>query len=250
MNGSPRRVAIFGATSAIAQAVARVYARGGAHFALVARHPERLRVVAADLAVRGGTVALETTAELTELSRHAALVEAAVEALGGIDVALVAHGVLPDQEECRSNAQAAVDSWNVNFVSAASLMEALATRMAPGTRGVLAVLSSVAGERGRAKNYVYGAAKAALTTYASGLGQRLHGSGLAVVTVKPGPVETPMTAGRGFEKRVLADVDAVGAQIHRALERRKRVVYVPGRWRWVFAVIRLLPVRLFERLGF
>jgi short-subunit dehydrogenase len=248
MNGSPRRVVIFGATSAIAQAVAREYARGGAHFALVARRPERLRVVAADLTVRGGTVALETTAELTDLSHHAGLVEAALEALGGIDVALVAHGVLPDQEECQRNAQAAVDSWNVNFGSPASLMEALATRLTPG--GVLAVLSSVAGERGRAKNYVYGAAKAALTVYASGLGQRMRGSGLTVVTVKPGPVETPMTAGRGLKKRVLADVDAVGAQIHRALERRKRIVYVPGRWRWVFAVIRLLPVRLFERLEF
>jgi decaprenylphospho-beta-D-erythro-pentofuranosid-2-ulose 2-reductase len=247
---SPRRVAIFGATSAIAQVVAREYARQGAHFALVARHPERLRVVAADLAVRGGTVALQATAELTELGQHGALVDSAVEALGGIDVALVAHGVLPDQEECQRNALAAAEAWKVNFVSAASLLEALATRLTPGRRAVLAVLSSVAGERGRAKNYVYGSAKAALTTYASGLGQRLHGSGLTVVTVKPGPVETPMTAGRGFDKRLLADVDAVGAQIHRALERGKRTVYVPGRWRWVFAIIRLLPVRLFERLGF
>jgi decaprenylphospho-beta-D-erythro-pentofuranosid-2-ulose 2-reductase len=237
---SPRRVAIFGATSAIAQAVAREYARQGAHFALVARHPERLRVVAADLAVRGGTVALQATAELTELGQHGALVDSAVEALG----------VLPDQEECQRNALAAAEAWKVNFVSAASLLEALATRLTPGRRAVLAVLSSVAGERGRAKNYVYGSAKAALTTYASGLGQRLHGSGLTVVTVKPGPVETPMTAGRGFDKRLLADVDAVGAQIHRALERGKRTVYVPGRWRWVFAIIRLLPVRLFERLGF
>jgi decaprenylphospho-beta-D-erythro-pentofuranosid-2-ulose 2-reductase len=250
MSGSPRRVAIFGATSAIAQAVARVYARGGAHFALVARRPERLRVVAADLAVRGGTVALQATDELTDLSHHGALVESAVEALGGIDVALVAHGVLPDQERCQGDAAAAVDSWNVNFVSAASLMEALTARMAPAGQGVLAVLSSVAGERGRSKNYVYGAAKAALTTYASGLGQRLRGSGLTVVTVKPGPVETPMTAGRGYEKRLLADVDRVGRQIHRALERRERTVYVPGRWRWIFAVIRLLPVGLFERLRF
>jgi decaprenylphospho-beta-D-erythro-pentofuranosid-2-ulose 2-reductase len=249
MTGSPRRVAIFGATSAIAQAVARVYARNGAHFALVARRPERLRVVAADLTVRGGTVALQATDELTDLSHHGALVEAAVEALGGIDVALVAHGVLPDQERCQRDAAAAVDSWNVNFVSAASLMEVLAARMATAGQGVLAVLSSVAGERGRSKNYVYGAAKAALTTYASGLGQRLRGSGVTVVTVKPGPVETPMTVGR-YERRLLADVDRVGMQIHRALERRERIVYVPGRWRWVFAVIRLLPVGLFERLRF
>jgi short-subunit dehydrogenase len=250
MSEGPRRVAIFGATSAIAQAVARNYARQGAHFALFARRPEHLHAVAADLTVRGGTVALETTEELTNVSRHPALVDAAGAALGGIDVALVAHGMLPDQEQAQADRKAAAESWEVNFVSPASLMESLAAWMAPAGQGVLAVLSSVAGERGRARNYVYGAAKAALTIYAGGLGHRLKGSGLTVVTVKPGPVETPMTEGRGFSKRLLADVDAVGAEVHRALERRKRVVYVPGRWRWVFAVIRMLPVRLFERLRF
>ena len=113
---------------------------------------------------------------------------------------------------------------------------------------MLGLLSSVAGERGRADNYVYGSAKAALTAYASGLGHRLRGTGVTVLTVKPGPVDTPMTAGRAFRPGMLADVDVVGRRIHRALERGERVLYVPGKWRWIMAVIRALPIRVFERL--
>ena len=192
VSSEPRRVVIFGATSGIAQAVAREYARRGARLVLVARAPERLAAVADPL-----------------LSRA---------------------------------------TWEANFVSAASLAERVAERMAEAKHGVLGLLSSVAGERGRADNYVYGASKAALTAYASGLGHRLRGTGVKVVTVKPGPVDTPMTARRTIRSGLLADVDVVGASIHQALERGERVVYVPRKWRWIMAVIRSLPLRLFERL--
>ncbi len=246
----PRRVLVLGATSAIAQAVARVYAAAGARLALVARSREHLATVAADLAVRGGEVVLQRSVDLCELDRHRTLVAEAEQALDGLDVVLVAHGVLPDQEACLEDPRRAVGSWDANFVSAAQLMEAAAERMATAGRGVLGVLSSVAGDRGRADNYVYGAAKAALSTYAGGLGHRLHGSGVTVLTIKPGPVDTPMTAGRNLSRRLVADVDMVGRRIHRALERRERVLYVPAKWRWIMAVIRALPIRLFERLRF
>ena len=239
---------VLGATSGIAQAVARVYASEGARLALVARSREHLETVAADLSVRGAQVVLQRTADLCELERHRALVTEAEQALDGLDVVLIAHGVLPDQLACQEEPRRAVASWDVNFVSAARLMEVAAERMAAAGQGTLAVLSSVAGERGRADNYVYGAAKAALTAYASGLGHRLRGTGVIVVTVKPGPVDTPMVAGRALNPRLVADVDVVGRRIHRALERGERVVYVPGKWRWIMAVIRALPVRLFERL--
>jgi short-subunit dehydrogenase len=245
---TPRRVLILGATSGIAQAVARVYAAGGARLALVARSREHLASVAADLVVRGGEVVLQQSADLCELDRHRALVAEAEGALDGLDVVLVAHGMLPDQKICEVDRQRAVASWDVNFVSAASLMEAVAERLVAAGRGTLGVLSSVAGERGRADNYVYGAAKAALTAYASGLGHRLRGTGVTVVTLKPGPVDTPMIAGRGVPARLVIDVDTAGRRIHRALERGERVVYVPGRWRWIMAVLRALPIRLFERL--
>jgi len=245
-----RRVLILGATSGIAQAVARVYAASGARLALVARSREHLGAVAADLSVRGGEVVLQRAADLCDLARHRTLVAEAVQALDGLDVVLVAHGVLPDQQACQEDPRKAISSWDANFTSAASLMEAAAERMAVAENGVLGVLSSVAGERGRADNYVYGAAKAAITAYASGLGHRLHGTGVTVVTIKPGPVDTPMVAGRNLSPRLVADVDAVGRRIHRALERGERVVYVPGKWRLIMAVIRALPIRIFERMRF
>jgi len=245
---TPRRVLVLGATSGIAQAVARVYAAGGARLALVARSREHLATVASDLAVRGGEVVLQRSIDLCELDRHRTLLAEAETALDGLDVVLVAHGLLPDQQACQEDPRRSVASWDVNFVSAATLMEAAAERMAAAGRGTLGVLSSVAGERGRADNYVYGAAKAALTTYASGLGHRLRGTGVTVVTLKPGPVDTPMIRGRNISPGLVADVDVVGRRIHRALERGERVVYVPGKWRWIMAVLRALPVRLFERL--
>jgi short-subunit dehydrogenase len=245
---TPRRVLVLGATSGIAQAVARVYAAGGARLALVARSREHLAAVAGDLAVRGAEVVLQRSLDFCELDRHRTLLAEAETALAGLDVVLVAHGVLPDQQACQEDSRRAVASWDVNFVSAASLMEAAADRMAAAGRGTLGVLSSVAGERGRADNYVYGAAKAALTSYASGLGHRLRGTGVTVVTLKPGPVDTPMIRGRTLSPGLVADVDVVGRRIHRALERGERLVYVPGKWRWIMAVLRALPVRLFERL--
>ncbi len=216
---TPRRVLVLGATSGIAQAVARVYAAQGARLALVARSREHLAAVAADLAVRGAEVVLQRSADLCELERQRTLVAEAEQALDGLDVVLVAHGILPDQQACQDDPRRAVASWDVNFVSAATLMEAAAERMARAGRGTLGVLSSVAGERGRADNYVYGAAKAALTAYASGLGHRLHGTGVTVLTIKPGPVDTPMVAGRnaltpaggGRGRRGAADPPGPGA---------------------------------------
>jgi short-subunit dehydrogenase len=243
-----RRVLVLGATSAIAQAVARVYAASGARLALVARSREHLSTVASDLSVRGAEVLLQRSIDLCELDRHRTLVAEAEAALDGLDVVLVAHGVLPDQQACQQDPSRAVASWDVNFVSAASLMEAAAERLAAAGRGTLGVLSSVAGDRGRADNYVYGAAKAALTAYASGVGHRLRGTGVTVVTIKPGPVDTPMIRGRVLSPGLVADVDVVGRRIHGALERGERVVYVPGKWRWIMGVLRALPVRLFERL--
>ena len=249
MNGR-QRVLVLGATSAIAQAVARVYAAAGARLALVARSRDHLSTVAADLTVRGAEIVFQRAMDLCEVERHRSLVAEAEQALEGFDVVLVAHGVLPDQQACQEDPRRAIASWDVNFASAATLMEAAAERMVVAENGVLGVLSSVAGDRGRAGNYVYGAAKAALTTYASGLGHRLRGSGVTVVTIKPGPVDTPMVAGQTLPGRLVADVDVVGRRIHRALERRERVVYVPGKWRWIMAVIRALPLRIFERMRF
>lgn len=245
---APTRILILGATSAIAQAVARRYAQGGARLALVARNRQYLDVVAADLRIRGASALWTDVADLLDLERHTALVDRAQQALGGLDVALVAHGVLPVQAEALADSRVASLCWQTNFVSAASLLEAVGRRMEEAGRGTLGVLSSVAGDRGRAENYVYGASKAALSAYAGGLGQRLSPKGVRVVTVKPGPVATPMTVGRVSRPRLLADVDDVAGRIHRALQAGWPVVYAPAYWRLIMTVLQLLPTRLFDRL--
>jgi decaprenylphospho-beta-D-erythro-pentofuranosid-2-ulose 2-reductase len=244
----PRRVLILGATSAIAQAVARLYAREGARLGLVARNRQYLDAVASDMRVRGASALWTEAADLLDSERHVALIDKAQQALGGLDVALLAHGVLPVQAEALADRRIAEVCWQTNFVSAASLLEVVGRHMEEAGQGTLGVLSSVAADRGRAGNYFYGASKAALSTYASGLGQRLSPKGVRVVLVKPGPVDTPMTAGRPTLGGLVADVDDVGRRIHKGLERGWRVFYAPAYWRLIMGVLKLLPTALFERL--
>jgi short-subunit dehydrogenase len=241
------RVFIAGATSAIAQGVARRYAARGARLHLVGRHRERLEAVRLDLVARGAASATSEVADLADLEAHAALVANAVQALGAIDVALVAHGVLPDQAACEASFPEARRAIDTNFTSAASLAAELARAMAARKGGTLAVIGSVAGDRGRQSNYVYGTAKGALAIFLQGLRHRMHASGVKVLTVKPGFVDTPMT--RDFPKGPLwASADRVAGAIVAAIDRgASREIYVPGFWRVIMAIIRALPERIFVR---
>ncbi len=241
------RVAIFGATSAIAQATARLLAKRGARLHLVARDAAKLEAVRADLAVRGAGAVTTALADLDDPSRHAALVDAAIEALGGLDAALIAQGILPDQAEAARDPESARRSLHTNFVAPALLIGVLAERLEARGAGTLVAISSVAGDRGRASNYIYGSAKAALSTYLDGLRGRLHARGVRVVTIKPGFVDTPMTA--HFRKGALwASPARVAEGIVRAMERGTAVAYVPWFWRPIMLVIRLIPEAIFVRL--
>ena len=241
------RVLVIGATSAIAQAVARVYARRGARLVIVGRDATKLEAVRADLAARGAAQAHAIVADLADVERHAAIVDEAAAALAGIDVALVAHGVLPDQARCAVSFADARRALDLNFTSAASVAHELANRFEKSRHGTLAVIGSVAGDRGRQSNYVYGAAKGALAIYLQGLRPRLHGSGVKVLTIKPGFVDTPMTA--AFPKGPLwASPEAVARGIVRAIDRgASGEIYVPGFWRLIMAIIRAVPEKLFVR---
>ncbi|HLV61002.1 MAG TPA: SDR family oxidoreductase [Fredinandcohnia sp.] len=243
-----KRIAIFGATSAIAQACARIWAARGDALFLVGRKAERLEAIAGDLGVRGAKSVRFEAHDLADLEAHPALVDHAFEALGGIDVALVAHGALGDPVLLAQDAALAAENIALNFVSAASLLTCLANRMEAQGGGSLAVISSVAGDRGRQSNYVYGSAKAGLTAFASGLRNRLHRRGVHVLTVKPGMVDTPMTA-HMKKSALFASPEAVAKGIVRAIDRRKDVVYVPGFWRAIMWVIRSIPERVFKRLS-
>lgn len=243
-----KRIVIFGATSAIAQETARLWAARGDAFYLVGRDATRLESVAADLRVRGAASVQVEAQDLSRTDAHEALVERAAEALEGIDVALVAYGSLGDQALSEQDFSHAERELQTNFLSAASLLGHLGNRLEAQRTGTLAVISSVAGDRGRASNYVYGAAKAGLTAYASGLRNRLQRSGVAVVTIKPGFVDTPMTA-HVPKGPLFVSPEVVAKGIVRAVDRRRDVVYLPWFWRPIMWVIRTIPERVFKRLS-
>src|SRR5450830_1164791 len=201
-----KNILIIGATSAIATACARLWVAQGATFFLVGRTAEKLSQVAADLSARGATVHTHVL-DLTQFDQHAAMLDACYAALGQVDIALVAHGTLPDQKACEQDAQLAVKELNNNGLSVIALLTDLANRTEAKKSGCIAVISSVAGDRGRPSNYLYGAAKGAVTDFCSGLRGRLFKTGVHVLTIKPGFVDTPMTQGLALPKLLLATPD-------------------------------------------
>jgi decaprenylphospho-beta-D-erythro-pentofuranosid-2-ulose 2-reductase len=240
-------VLIIGATSGIAQAVARLYAEQGASFVLLARNAGRLEAVAADLRVRGADDVLTIAADLSQPSEHARLGSEIARRMPDVDVALLAYGVLPDQTVCERSFTDVHEAIRVNYGSALSWLTLLANAMEPKGKGVIAVLSSVAGDRGRRSNYVYGSTKAGLDVFLSGLRARLARSGVHVLTVKPGFVDTPMTAHlrKGF---LFASPARVARGILKGIRRRRNVIYVPAFWRPILWAVRTLPEGLFKRL--
>jgi len=244
-----KRIAIFGATSAIAQAVARLYAQEGAHFFLAARNEQRLQAVAQDLRVRGASDVVIAAADLVNVNDHAALLERARSALESIDVVLVAYGVLGDHARSIRDATLAVQEASVNYLSPLSLLTHVANLLETQGHGTIAVIGSVAGDRGRRSNYVYGSAKAGLATLASGLRHRFATQAIRVVLIKPGFVDTPMTAGLAKGGPLWATPERVARDIRRGIERGSTVVYTPWFWRWIMAIIRALPDAIFKRLS-
>lgn len=242
----PERLLIVGATSAIAHAVARRYAQRNACLFLVARRADALEANAADLRVRGAQEVRTAELDVNDTGRHAPLLETAFAAYMGFDAVLIAHGTLPDQAQCERSVDAALSSFDTNARSVIALLTDLANRFESQGSGAIGVISSPAGERGRASNYVYGAAKAAVINFASGLRHRLHRKGVRVITVLPGFVDTPMTA--SFAKGGLwAKPEAVAADIDRALRKGTAVLYTPWFWRWIMLLIVHIPERLFVR---
>ncbi|HLL52049.1 MAG TPA: SDR family oxidoreductase [Myxococcaceae bacterium] len=242
-----KKVLILGANSAIAQHVARLLAARGASLYLVGRNATQLEAVRQDAAARGATRVESQALDLNDFSQHEALVDKAYAALGGLDGALVAHGILGDQAECQKSYASAERVFTTNFNSAASLLTVLANRFEAQKAGTLVAISSVAGDRGRQSNYVYGASKAALNAFLQGLRNRLFRSGVKVVTVKPGFVDTPMTA--HIKKNALfASPEQVARGIVKAAQKGKNEVYVPGKWWLIMLIIKSIPEFVFKRL--
>lgn len=248
---SLKKVVIFGATSAIAEKTARLLVQDGASVFCIGRNEEKLFEILTDLKVRsGGNQLVEgLTADLDDTDRHPDIVEAALQALGGIDTVLVAQGSLPDQSACERDFAIAQQEIQTNAMSVISLLTVVANILEQQKAGVIAVISSVAGDRGRRSNYIYGASKGMVTIFLQGLRNRLAAAGVDVVTIKPGFVDTPMTA--GFEKTGLlwSKPDKIAKDIFNAMIKGRGEVYTPAYWRWIMLVIRHIPEFLFKRMS-
>jgi decaprenylphospho-beta-D-erythro-pentofuranosid-2-ulose 2-reductase len=239
---------IIGATSAIAHETAKCFAKDGAELFLVARSSEKLAAVQDDLNVRGAKRAESYVLDVSQLDQHEAMIQSAIETLGELDMVLIAHGTLGDQRLSQQNVTKTLEEFTTNCTSVISLLTLLANYFEPRKKGCIAVISSVAGDRGRQSNYVYGAAKGAVSVFLQGLRGRLAKSGVAVVTVKPGFVDTPMTA--SLRKGLLfASPRKVGAGIYHAMLKGKEVVYLPWFWRPIMFIVKSIPESVFKKLS-
>jgi decaprenylphospho-beta-D-erythro-pentofuranosid-2-ulose 2-reductase len=241
-------VLILGATSAIAHEAARCFARDGATLFLVARNSAKLETVACDLKVYGAKQVDTYVLDFTEYEKHQAMFEAALNALGSLDMLLIAHGVLSDQQRCELSVTETLNSLETNAISVIALLTLAANYFEQQHKGCIAVISSVAGDRGRPSNYVYGTAKAALNAFTQGLRARMAKCGVSVVTIKPGFVDTPMTA-QQRKNPLYASARAVGLGTYRAMLRGADVVYLPWFWRLMMFVVCAIPERIFKHLS-
>lgn len=244
-----KKVLIIGATSSIAEQCARIWAARGDELYLVARNEAHVQTIAADLKVRGASSVAINCVELNEMDRHVDLLDAAENSMSGVDIVLVAHGTLSNQKLCEKSVSETLAEIQTNALSNISLLTLISNLFEAKGEGTICVISSVAGDRGRASNYVYGSAKAMVTAFTSGLRQRLHKSNVAVVTIKPGFVDTPMTA--EFKKGLLWETpSAIAEKIVRAIDKKKTEIYAPAFWWPIMFIIKNIPNNIFKKISF
>lgn len=247
MTGESKKILIVGATSAIAKEVARHYASQGGKLFLIARNEESLKTLVADIRVRGASMASYSVLDLNHFDRHSEVIKQATEYLQGVDIALICHGSLPDQKASEKSFKLAQQAINTNGMSVISMLTELAEYFIHQGKGTIAVITSVAGDRGRQSNFIYGSAKAMVSTYLQGLRGRLLPFNVHVVDIRPGFVDSPMTA--QFKKGPLwSSPTQIADIIVKSVERKRHTVYAPFYWRIIMFVVRLVPEFLFKRL--
>jgi decaprenylphospho-beta-D-erythro-pentofuranosid-2-ulose 2-reductase len=245
-----KRIIILGATSGIALEVQRQLAGQGCELLLVARSERRLMEVQADLLVRGASRVLLYAADLSCIAQHQGAFGFASRMFADFDTVLLAYGSMHDQKVAATSIEVLLEELQVNFVSAAAILTLFAADLERRRSGCIAAISSVAGDRGRRPNYVYGSAKGGLTVFLQGLRSRLYPAGVRVITIKPGQVRTAMTD-HIPNSRHFADPRRVARDIVRALEGSSSdILYTPRIWRYIMIVVRLIPERIFKRLSF
>lgn len=243
-------VLIIGATSAIATATARLYAQKyNANFFLVARDATRLSELSDDLKVRGASAITTKVTDLANDAEYPLWIEEAFSSYKNIDVTLIAHGILGDQKSCEQDVSKMQEMMHINGFSALAMLTELANRYEKQGAGSIAFISSVAGDRGRSSNYVYGASKAVVTTFLQGLRVRMAKLGVQVLTIKPGFVDTPMTAEFDKSGPLWAKPEDIAIGIEKAIVKGKNEVYLPFFWRYIMGIILHIPHFIFNKLS-
>jgi len=244
-----KNIVIVGATSAIAIETAKYFAKEGAKLFLIARNYDKVIAVANDLLVRGASEVGTDVCDLSNTKEHPQIITNCKDFFSSIpDAVLIAYGTLPDQKKCETDSAYALQEFNTNATSVISLMILFAEEMKKISNGTIAVISSVAGDRGRGSNYLYGSSKGAVSLFSQGLRNSLFKSGVKVVTIKPGFVDTPMT--KDVPKNPLfATAEEVGVSIAHAMKSGKNVVYLPFFWRYVMMIIKSIPEAIFKKLS-
>ncbi len=245
---TPKKILVLGATSGIAEATCRIWASRGDSLFLVARNAEKLAAVAADMRTRGASYVDTAVADLDDTEAHPVLLAHAVNSLTGMDIAYLAHGIQGDQPLAEEDFNTAAQILYTNLLAPISLLTWLSNYCVQRHTGTLAVISSVAGDRGRKSNYVYGSSKAGLTAFLAGLRNRIDREGVTVLTIKPGPTRTAMTAAMPKSEK-FADPDRVAESIVAAIDKRHDILYVPFIWAPIMFVIRHIPESIFKKLN-
>jgi short-subunit dehydrogenase len=243
----PQNILIIGATSAIAQATIRLYAAQNANLYLLGRNLEQLETIAADANIRGASQVDYSALDVNQFDSHESVLDQVFEKLESLDTVLIAHGTLPNQAACEQSVAVTMQELNTNALSTISLLTLLANRLQDQKSGCIAVISSVAGDRGRQSNYVYGAAKGMVSIFLQGLRNRLMPHNVHVLDIKPGFVDTPMTA--EFKKGALwAQPEQIAKSIVNAVKRKTNTLYTPFFWMGIMMVIRNIPEFIFKKM--
>lgn len=243
-----RKILVFGATSLIAQGTLKCFAKEKDSFLLVGRNEEKLKEVSSNLLVEGASsVKIKIVKDICDIKAHEALINEADKELGGFDNLFIFQGMLGTQKEMEQDFMKAKELLDVNFMSVASILTIVSNKFEKERLGNILVISSVAGDRGRQSNYVYGASKGALSIFLDGLRNRLSASNVNVLTVKPGFVATPMTA--HLEKSLLfASADYVGKTIYKAVKKNRNVLYTPCFWWFIMFIVKHIPECIFKKM--
>jgi len=243
-----KRILVLGGYSGIAQKVEEKWAHKGASFYLVGRDHSKLEVVRNHLKTLGANEVFIEQMDLTNLNEHRNILQRAINSLNGLDLLFVCYGILPNQKELEKEPIKIVENYNINTISLIHFVTIVANYFESKKTGTIAVVTSVAGERGRKSNFFYGSAKACVDVYLQGLRHKLSSSNIKIITIKPGVVDTPMT--KDLDKKLLiASPEKVATDIIRGIDKGQLVIYTPWYWKYIMLIIKLLPQKIFNRLN-